>query len=95
MADNCRYWKAGKCNAPPPLGVSGCSFAAQDYDNCAMYKAIAAIAAGGSIEDALRAADCISPDADVAGGRGRILSDEELGAITCGKSEKKWWQFWK
>lgn len=60
MADNCPYWKNTKC-APPNLDQGhSCSWESRDYENCAVYKIALVKAAGGSIEDQLRASGAIN-----------------------------------
>ena len=94
MADNCTFWNSGKCAPPGEPATHNCSYSKRDYDNCAVFAMHGAKAAGGSMEDMLRAAGAISPGARVVGGRGRLLSDDVLGAIRSAPTAK-WWEFWK
>lgn len=88
MADNCPYWKHGKC-APPGHDVHDCSYSSRTYDQCAVYQMVQVRLGGGSMADALRAAGVIPPGARVVGStsRDRVPSP--------GPKKKKWWQFWK
>ena len=61
MADNCVFFKNGKCN-PPEWYKQGaaCSWLNNpDYQQCAIYKAANAKNVGGGLLDQLRAAGII------------------------------------
>lgn len=84
MANNCPFCRVNECAPPGMDGGHNCSWSHFDYEGCAVYKIAAAKAAGGGMEDQLRAAGIIPPHAIVVGGRGRSLA-----------SRKKWWQVWE
>lgn len=94
MADNCPFWKNRKCAPPGEPATHDCSYLKRDYNNCAVYKMNKVKTAGGSMEDMLQAAGAIPSGSSVVGGRGRILSDDDINSLRT-KPTKKWWQFWK
>lgn len=66
MADNCPYWKNGRC-VPPCGDENRCSYQAGDYDRCAVYTMVGASVRTGSALQGMIAAGVISPGTFVAG----------------------------
>jgi hypothetical protein len=86
MADNCPFWKGGRC-VPPRGDENRCSYQARDYDNCAVFKMVNAWVQTGSPLQGMINAGIIPPGAFVAG-HGVVRPAPE-------KPTKRWWQFWR
>jgi hypothetical protein len=91
MAENCPFWKHGRC-VPPRGDENQCSYRARDYDNCVVYKMVSTWVQTGSALQGMITAGVIAPGTFVAGHgivQGPARSPEKP-ATTSGRLFPRW-----
>lgn len=87
MAANCKYYSSsGMCVAPGQSGDISCSYDGANVNECAVYRMVTVRAAGGTMEDAMRAAEgtCYPEPFNritVGSGSGRNITDDQINAM--------------